>query len=107
MLDRYNNNKNFLDETVQRTEDPADKITLSELYEEYTLYCKTLGIAPIKRSMFKDDVRNNLDETCYKERSNTSRDDNIEISNIFKVPLMFQGSFQVPLMFQGLPCPQE
>jgi hypothetical protein len=51
-----------------------DKITLSDLYEEYTLYCKTLGIVPIKRSMFRDDVRNNLDERCYKERTNTLRD---------------------------------
>ena len=73
-LDRENTIKTFLDETVQKTENVDNKITLTDLYERYTMYCKSLGMTPIKRSMFKDDIRNNLDERCYKDRTTSSRD---------------------------------
>lgn len=73
-LDRENTIQTFLNETIKKTGDANHTITLTGLYERYTVNCKTLGIVPIKRSMFKDDVRNNLDESCYKDRTNSARD---------------------------------
>jgi phage/plasmid-associated DNA primase len=72
-LDRENIMKRFLEETIERTDDPNDNIRQTELYQCYKDYCKENGYISMKADLAYDDFHNHLDETKFKSRSKTAR----------------------------------
>jgi P4 family phage/plasmid primase-like protien len=72
-LDRENVVKKFLDSKVEKTCNERDHIKQTDLYTEYVMFCKSEGIAPMKKDMAYDDFHNNLDEDMFRVKSNHYR----------------------------------
>lgn len=72
-LSRENTIKGFVNEKIEKTNHQEDFIQLSEVYAAYKEYCKENGQAIMAKKVFDDEIHLNLDECCFRAKSNSVR----------------------------------
>ncbi len=72
-LDRENIMKNFIEETLEASDNMRDILKQTELYKMYLRYCKENNHIPLKCNVAYDDFHALLDEARFVERSTSYR----------------------------------